>query len=322
MNKTLTTISTIAVTCLLAVSCEYKQLCMDHNHGANVTLAFDWSRCEHPQQRMSVECNTNDGLSRQRYSFEDCNGGSVRLQEGTWTALGWNENSSLMLSYEAGAGRSAERYPIASCRTSSLTEGTQISTRTQMPMASQAEGQRVLLHPDPIWSGLSGECRVPQMHRMTMEMHKRSTTIHITINHVTNLRYSGEFGAALSSLSSGLRLENGRQQGEAVTMAIPLEKQGTSTLTGTLECFGHSPETRNGAEHTIPHILTVYAMLGDGTKWYSSMDVTSQLHSAGDEPEIYLEINGLPLPKPIVNGSGFMPEVGEWQEVNIEIGME
>ena len=34
-----------------------------------------------------------------------------------------------------------------------------------------------------------------------------------------------------------------------------------------------------------------------------------------------IEVSGLPIPKPIVNGSGFRPTIDTWQGVEIEIGM-
>ena len=68
----------------------------------------------------------------------------------------------------------------------------------------------------------------------------------------------------------------------------------------------------------------------DGTKIYFTSDVTEQMHDAdhlnpGDggtgETEVPIVIDQLPLPKPIVNGSGMQPSVAEWQEVAISIQM-
>lgn len=77
--------------------------------------------------------------------------------------------------------------------------------------------------------------------------------------------------------------------------------------------FGH----KAGNNHT----LTVYAVLADGSKWYYAYDVTDQIHSAPDPRNVHIVLDGLPLPKPIVNGGGFQPEVEDWQTVPIDIEM-
>ena len=103
-------------------------------------------------------------------------------------------------------------------------------------------------------------------------------------------------------------------------MTIPFDavtgkdKDGEKTvITGGLLTFGH----KTGNNHT----LTVYAVLADGSKWYYTYDVTDQIHSAPDPRNVHIVLDGLPLPKPIVNGGGFQPEVEDWQTVPIDIEM-
>lgn len=50
-------------------------------------------------------------------------------------------------------------------------------------------------------------------------------------------------------------------------------------------------------------------------------DVTDQIHSAPDQRNVHIVLDGLPLPKPIVNGGGFQPSVDEWQSVDVDIEM-
>ena len=69
------------------------------------------------------------------------------------------------------------------------------------------------------------------------------------------------------------------------------------------------------------HTLTVYAVLSDESKWYYTYDVTDQIHSAPDRRDVHIVLDGLPLPKPIVNGGGFQPDVDDWQSVNVDIEM-
>lgn len=60
----------------------------------------------------------------------------------------------------------------------------------------------------------------------------------------------------------------------------------------------------------------------DGSKFYKTFDVTEQIHTAADPRNIEILIDGLELPKPIINGGGFNPDVSEWGEgEDVEIQM-
>lgn len=49
--------------------------------------------------------------------------------------------------------------------------------------------------------------------------------------------------------------------------------------------------------------------------------MTDQIHNAPDPRNVHIVLDGLPLPKPIVNGGGFKPTVKEWQTVDVDIKM-
>ena len=73
-------------------------------------------------------------------------------------------------------------------------------------------------------------------------------------------------------------------------------------------------------------MLTVYVILADGSKWYYTADVSGQMHRNGqgtgdDNNSITIELDELPIPKPIVNGSGFQPTIDGWQGIEIEVDM-
>jgi hypothetical protein len=92
-----------------------------------------------------------------------------------------------------------------------------------------------------------------------------------------------------------------------------------STLVFHVRIFGHCPDVTN------QHILTIYAILADDSKWYYSVDVTDQMHDEDQNPdedeEINIQLEDLPIPKPIVNGSGFQPTVDGWQSIDINVTM-
>ena len=55
------------------------------------------------------------------------------------------------------------------------------------------------------------------------------------------------------------------------------------------------------------------------------MDVTDQMHDKVKNPpesqNIYIDLEGLDVPKPIVNGSGFHPTVDDWASEEIDLRM-
>jgi len=49
--------------------------------------------------------------------------------------------------------------------------------------------------------------------------------------------------------------------------------------------------------------------------------VTRQVDDAADPRDVHILLDGLPLPKPIVNGGGFHPTVDEWQNIYVDVPM-
>lgn len=102
-------------------------------------------------------------------------------------------------------------------------------------------------------------------------------------------------------------------------LPFPEERSETGAIEGSFLTFGHRP----GASHedTHKHTVMIYAMLLDGTRWYYEKDVTDQIPTDKNPRRVRIVIDELPLPKPIVNGGGFQPEVDKWQQVDIELDM-
>ena len=213
-------------------------------------------------------------------------------------------------------------------RYSSIEEGTQLS-RSDMPRATDTEHQRVILEPDALWMATSSEFTLTEADTepgaeattITMQPTTRVREITITIHNVPNLQYTGQFGGALSGLAGSVWAESGESGDELVIQAFPVTVLDETTLQMHFRTFGHCPHADEGDTNT--HLLTIYAILADGNKWYYTEDVTEQIHgsSSSTEEEIYVELDGLPLPKPIVNGSGFQPTVDGWQSEEIDVDM-
>lgn len=306
----------------LFVSCEYKDLCYDHNHTGDVTINFDWAK--EPDTRVdgmtvlfyNVDAPQSEPL---RYDFAGMDGGHARLQPGTYRAMAYNYDTETILYRGLDAHNLLEAYT----RNSSIEEGTQLS-RSGMPRAANTEDEPVILEPDPLYGTYSEPFTVPANGQcsVTMLPESRVTELEIIITNVPNLQYSTQFGGALSGLAPSVWMESGVPGDGHVTQAFTATVVGESTLEMHTRIFGHC------ADVDWPHLLTIYAILADGNKWYYVVDVTDQMHLE-DEPdpsdhdqEIVITLDELPVPKPIVNGSGFQPTLDDWQGVEIDVKMD
>ena len=151
---------------------------------------------------------------------------------------------------------------------------------------------------------------------------ERTHEITITITDVPNLQYTYQFGGSLTGLAGCVNMQSGRVGEELVTQAFTGYAADATTLVFRFRIFGHCPDHAAGILHS--HQLTVYAILADGTKWYYTEDISAQMHDEAQNPDdedVTINLNNLPIPKPIVNGSGFQPTIDGWQGVEIEVGM-
>ena len=311
----------------LLTSCEYKDLCYDHNHYGDVTVSFDWSN----EQGKKVEgmtvlfYNLDAPVSEPlRYDFVGMDGGHARLLPGTYRAIAYNYDTETILYRGMDSEETLEAYT----RQSSIEEGTQLS-RSGMPRSPSTEDEIVILEPDPLYGAESEvfTVAIDGQSTVVMKPESRVTELTVTITNVPNLQYSSQFGGAISGLSPSVSMASGIPGEGHVTQAFTASVSGDSTLVMHVRIFGHCPHAVDG--EYWPHYLTVYAILADGSKWYYNIDVTNQMHTPGSDPdkpedheqEIQVEVDGLPVPKPIVNGSGFQPTIDGWQGVEIDVSM-
>ena len=313
---------------LLLASCEYKELCYDHSHVVPLQIAFDWMKAPAAQVKgMTVQYYNMDNVAADpiRYDYSGMDGGTARLGAATWQALAYNYDTETILYRNMQSPATLEAYT----RQSSIEEGTLLS-RSGMPRATGTESELVILEPDPLWAVVSNDIvleldKSPQP--VTLQPTTRVHHLTVRITNVPNLQYTGQFGAAVSGLAPSVMMASALVGEGCVTQAFPLNVVEQSTLTATVRIFGHCPHLKDGRPNS--HLLTVYAILADGTKWYYTIDVTDVIHNhvtpPGPDPEdsgdAIIDIDGLPVPKPIVNGSGFQPTIDGWQGVEIDVDM-
>ncbi len=320
----------IGLSVLLLVSCDYKDLCYDHNHWSTLNIQLDWQKAplEQPTGMTVLFYNERGAGEPDRYDLAGCQGGTVRLLPGGYQAFTYNNDTETILFRGMNSVSSLEAYT----RQSSIEEGTAMSTRSQMPRPESTMEEPVILEPDPI-CGVAGEpfsLGQEVSQTITLQPELRYHVVHVTIHNVPNLQYSGQFGAALSGLASSMFMASGVPGEGLATQATTVQVVGDSTLTMEFRTFGHCPHLKSGKENE--HLLTVYAILADGSQWYYTQNVTGEMHAVylhpeehpGQDPddfEVDIELDELPLPKPIVNGSGFQPTIDGWQGIEINVEM-
>lgn len=301
------------VSVLVFSSCEHKDLCYDHPHTVPFQVLFDWREApEASPASMSLYLFPQQGKSI-RNEFTDAAGGELRAAYGRYDVLCVNSDTEVV------EYRNTERYETfeVTTRTTTLFPGlSSLGVRAPAPpMAPGTEDERIAAAPEMLWGDHFGGFELSRQ-QLTLTLYPAVSVCSYTveIRHAENLEHTTALSASLSGLSGGVLIGAGRLSEERVTVPFEVSvAEDQTTLTGELTVFGHCP-----AEQTA-HTLTVYAVLSDGSKWYYTYDVTDQIHSAPDQRNIHILLDGLPLPEP--EPGGFNPSVGDWEEVNVDIDM-
>ena len=321
---------------LLLTSCHYKDFCYDHSHWAYLRTQLDWSKSPSANAQGMTMLYYADGSTEPiRYDFSGMQGGLARLQPGKYREVAYNYDTESILLRNMGSVNTLEAYT----RQSSIEEGTQMA-RYGMPRSAASAAETVILEPDPLWTVASESLDLQHYGdtaRVTLQPLERVYHVDITITNVPNLQYTGQFGGALSGLAPSVYVASGELGEGGVTQAFTCNVIDATTLQMSFRIFGHCPHRDTGEINT--HYLTIYAILADGSKWYFTQDVTSVMHdplinpdghidpSNPDDPDrrdsyhIQIELDDLPVPKPIVNGSGFQPTIDGWRGIEINVGM-
>lgn len=304
---------------LAVASCEHKDLCYDHSHTVDAAVAFDWRNApDASPESMSLYLFPTGGGKALRYEFTDCRGGTIRVPVGSYEALCLNSDTE-NIDYRNTGQRTS--FEVTTRTTPLLGSLSGLGVRSESaPRPEGTESERVVLSPDMLWSDRAEKVVLAQSsapQTITLYPQQSVSSYTVEIRNAENLKYVSGLSGSLSSMAESLYPGVGCDATCETGATIPFETVMTAdktAVTGSLLAFG-CPSTRKS------HTLTVYAVLSDESKWYYTYDVTDQIHSAPDQRNVHIVLDGLPLPKPIVNGGGFQPDVDEWQSEEIEIPM-
>lgn len=316
------TVAAVAV----ATSCEHKELCYDHPHAGDVQVVFDWRHVPDADPKsMALFLYPIDGGEALRYDFTDRNGGTIRISDGTYHAVCLNSDTE-NISHRNTEQR--ETFYVTTHTTSLMSSSiASLGVRSDgVPRAEGTEDERVVLSADMLWTDHAEDIVLAQavgMQTITLYPQVSVSSYTVEIRNAENLKYVYGVSGSLSGLAGGLLPGSGNDVLTEEIVTIPFDAAiveddtgEKSIITGGIRAFGHHDRSKGNK-----HELTIYVVLADGSKWYYTCDVAEQIHSAPDPRNVHILLDGLPLPKPIVNGGGFRPEVDPWNPIDIPIAM-
>lgn len=300
----------------LITSCTHKDLCFDHSHVVEVDVNFIWSKARNADPAsMSVYLFHAKGGQPLRFEFTDINGGRIRLQVGHYKAICLNSDTR---NIKVDDILNFESFYITTKTATALSGLSSFGIfANEIPKAKNTETERVVLSPEMLWSDSVQDIHIYEPDQtITFTPEQKITNYTVEITNVENLKWINGISGTISTMSGGYLPGLYSLAEENVT--IPFEAlmdREKAEITGAFTSFGHCPTINQ------THKLRIYGLLTDNSKWYYEYDVTDQIHNSEDPYNIDIKLDGLPFPKPVANGGGFKPDVGDWNSVEITIKM-
>lgn len=335
-------------------SCEHKDLCYHHPHGVKLRVQYDWKNVpEALVKGMTIYFYPEDGGHYIRFNFSNIQGGYIELSEGTYNVVTYNNDTEGLMFGNVADYESHNIYT----REGDLFEPIYGSAASSTPRAAGSEKERVVITPDMMWGcvvtkvvvaetgvkytheTITGAMDAPQLkventsEDKILTFYPEEFMCYYTyeIRNVENMDQAAQMCASLSGMSGGLTFSSNELFKECVTLPFSAKlNQESHTITGEFYTFGHHED------NTAPHRMILYVWMTNGDKFYfggsvpdesksdeeDKFDVTNQIHNAPDKRRVHIIIDGLVIPKPIQNGSGYNPSVDDWMNEYHDIYMK
>lgn len=306
----------LKVTCFvitaLFISCEQKNLYQNFAYTTEIQVVFDWKYAPNVAlETMRLYLFPLNGGKPQTYEFTDYRGGRIHVPVNRYRALCVNSDTESILYRNIDLFDHFEAY---------APDGVLHARSSSVPRAQGTANERIVKSPDYLYSA--------SLDDVTIEFSKKIQTVilfpeqsvcryRVEIRNVSNLEYISADGisGALSSMSGGLLVGRRELSPSPVTVPFEIYPHGVSTLKANFLVFGRVRSME------LTNKLVVYVIMTDGSKSYYTFDVSRQIAEAANPYDVYILLDGLPLPKPITNGDGFHPEIDEWQDIEVDVPM-
>ncbi len=301
-------------------SCDHKDLIYDDTETPEVKIVFDWENAQDadPQSVVAYLFPITDNSPALRYNFSEKEGGRANVPAGEYIGLGMNSDNTGWARF-----RNIDDHELFEVYTDDLATLSALGLQTRsIPRARDAESERMTLPAaDMMWTDRQDNLSVdPYRLNQTLTFYPEEITCHysVTINDVENIDYlkGANLDATLSGLSESYQIGQRSTSSTPATMPVVLHRvDGRNSVFGSFINFGASTDL------TRKQILTVYLVFEDHTGSYATFDVSDQIREAPDPHHVDIVVSGLNLPHPIASGSGFVPNVNEWESVNYDLDM-
>lgn len=304
---------------LTITSCNHKELCYLHPHEVTLKVVYDWANA--PEANPAGMCvffyYEDSDVSPYRFDFKGTEGGEIALIPGRYKVLTYNNDTETV---QLGKTHDFGLH-YAYTRDGNILEPIYGNGLPVPPRSEGADDERVVITPDMMWGANDVDIIVTGTESQTITLYPQELLCHYSyeVRNVKNLKHVSQMCGALSGMSPSMVLATEELHTEPVTLPFGARQDGESTIRGEFYTFGHHEDVDR------PHKMSFYLVMDDGSKYSytkaENLDVTEQVHSAPDRKRVHLIIDGLDLPTPIENGSGFKPDVDDWDDVQQDIQM-
>lgn len=301
---------------ILLVGCNHKDLCFDHTHTLDIEVVYDWQNAPDAQpssmELFLYDISTNASV---RFNFQGRDGGPIRVEAGSYDAIGFNSDLTDWARFRNTSDASTFEIYTDDANTLNAYRLDPLS----VPRAEAAGEERIAKTPEMLWNDFVENISIKSgVDRQIVTLYPEEAVCHytVTVRDIENAEYLNgtELDGILSGMSESYLHGQKSPSDSHVTMPFVLNSSDGHSLNASFLTFGESPSTH------YPHILTIYMILNDGSKWYSTFDVSDQIYNAPDPKHVDIVVSGLKLPKPLSSG-GFVPDVNDWQDIQVDIKM-
>lgn len=337
----------VALIALVMSSCDHKELCYHHDHRVTLRVEFDWRDApEASPQGMAVWFYPAEGTEGTplRFDFKGTRGGEVRVPEGKYHLISYNNDTELSIFDGADAFHTHYAYTRPGSVFEHAAGSRSSRAGNEPPRPDGTENEGVVISPDEIWGcnaidvevsaqGVSYICYpleeksdwpglppVVTEHVITLFPHDHLCHYSYEVRNVRNLGSVPNMCAVLSGMSPTLHLHDESLGTESITIPLPAYRADEKTIRGEFLTFGHHEANE------APHRFGLYLWLRGGKTLFYGKDaenfnVTDQIHAAPDRRRVHFIIDGLEVP-PVVGDGGWDVSFEDWIVWNGDIIME
>lgn len=316
---------------LILNSCNHQELIYPQEEKLiQVRVLFDWNADpEASPKTMTVffyRFGTNTKATHTYvFDFKGKDGGVAYLRPGNYAAICYNDDSDRLRCM------GLDSFETFCLNLTTNRTGTDIFNS---PANLGKSNEKITYSPDYLWVAKLARIEVEESadHNQTATQSicfSMQPVVHhyeFIIHHPVNLSTAHSITASISGMAGSIYPGKGMTGEETVSHIFSMKPSNNKgELTGHLLTFGHCGgkhfNVRSEREQEVPHILTIVAMLDNNRRWRYTRDVTGQIHNTtATDCVVELDTIILPPPNPPA-GSGFQPNIDDWEGQQEPIGM-